>query len=211
MIMKHFKLTIIATLLIVITACNSANTRKEKKVANTIPKQEIGYPKIVDSLGVQELYDKTKWQMYLLKCDDTPKLENDSFLFTPPKSFASLDLKFDSLWQRNDSIAFYFDFYVNDTQSVLELMNKRSLKKDFCNGMLFYKGMDSLLFCYVSNHTDVISIYWTGPVPKQYYDTTTNRTVKPLQPKVAKYINENKSELNPWFYKEAIKRGVIKE
>lgn len=37
------------------------------------------------------------------------------------------------------------------------------------------------------------------------------REVKPLQPEVIKYIKENKNKLDPWFRKEAIKRGVIKE
>ena len=37
------------------------------------------------------------------------------------------------------------------------------------------------------------------------------REEKPLQPEVIKYIRQNKNKLDPWFRKEAIKRGVIKE
>jgi len=36
------------------------------------------------------------------------------------------------------------------------------------------------------------------------------RELVPLQPEVIRYIKQNKEKLDPWFRKEAIKRGVIK-
>jgi len=204
--MYAIKIIFIAALLFA-AACNS--NKKENDQSRSQP--YAAYPAIVESLGVQQQYDQTKWQLYLLKCDDTPRLgESGEDVLNPPRSFGSLALKFDSLWHRNDTTAFYFDFYVNDTQSLLSLAGYRYLKHGYYSGMLFYKGQDSLTVCYVSNHSS-FPYDCIKSLSQKIYDTTTYKLVKPLQPEVIQYINKNKEQLHPWFYQEAKKRGVIKE
>lgn len=194
-----------------IASCNSNQKENRYEVSNKNSNQSE-YPAIVDSLDLQKLYDDTKWRMYLLVCDDTPTLRNGKYLFYPPKTFGALDLKFDSLWQRNDTVALYFDFYVNDTLSLFKIRKSlypRYLKVDYYNGMMFSKKTDSLNICYVSNHGDY-SWWCIGSLNPKYYDTTSVRNIKPLQPYVIKYIQENRNQLNPWFRKEVEKRGIIK-
>lgn len=192
---------IILLIAVLLSCSNATNEDTSKKKTNE-------YPVIVDSLGVQHLYDKTKWTVYIAKCTDTPKAENGQYILNPAKGFGSYELKFDSLVIRRDTLSFYFDFYENDT-NVISVINYREMANSYVNGLMFYENMDSFEICYVSNHSYFI---WDciGVDSEEIYDTTTHRYLKPLQPEVIQYINDNKKDLHPWFYNEAKKRGVIK-
>lgn len=164
------------------------------------------YPLIIDSLKVSELFDETKWNIYLLYCMDTPRANSGTPILENRIVYGNLDLKFDSISVSIDTFRFYFDFYVNDTLA-LNVFTFRDLK-GYANGMMFYSNMSPYKKCYVYNHSE-----WSwGCIEvdsKEIYDTITKRQLKPLQPDVIKYLNKHQQELNPWLLKEAKKRGVI--
>lgn len=167
------------------------------------------YPPIVDSLEVHQLYDETKWTVYLVNCMDTPNTEDGQYILNPAQGFGSYELKFDSLVVRRDTLSFYFDFYENDT-NVVSVFKYREMMGNYTNGLMFYDNMDSFAICYTFNYGSYP--YWcVSTISKEIYDTTTRRDLKPLQPEVIQYINDNKKDLHPWFYNEAKKRGVIKK
>ncbi|MBX9448838.1 MAG: hypothetical protein KL787_03605 [Taibaiella sp.] len=184
------------------------------------------YPKIIDSLQLRELYDSTKWYLYLLHCGETPKMINTYDGTKTPLNFtfSELDLRFDTLEVSNETVKIYFWFYVNDT-TVLNLdyfsyyLGDTISSKDdnyyrleeYINGRMYYNSKN-LDICYLTKGSTIgyfcISSWFNG---RETIDSMLNRRVNPLQPEVIKYINEHKRELHPWFYREAVKRGVIKE
>lgn len=170
--------------------------------------QENGrYPQIVDSLQLQTQYDKTKWHLYLLHCDDTPKNINGTYLFKDAKPFSAYELRFDSLVCHDDTTEYYFDFYLNDTLAI-NCVNFRNMKNDLDNGLIFVNGIDSPL-CYTFNCKDATKSICLTESPA-YFDTTTNRFAKPLQPDVVAFLNKNRQSLHPWLYSESVRRGVVK-
>ena len=67
-------------------------------------------------------------------------------------------------------------------------------------GAGYKKGSDSIL--YYTSSTTMHSFWEKG---------TYSRYDNPLQPEVIKYIKTNRDKLNPWFFKEAQVKGIIKE
>lgn len=172
--------------LLFITACK--NSEREKELTNDLKSE---YPRIVDSLGVQNLYNKTKWNLYCLYCDDTIIVKNKAGLET----FASKELKFDTLILSGDSLEINLKFQCG------ELPCDEMMKNDVLAGIVYRYGTDSIL-CYSSNST--LRYLWVqSPV------SAKSRLVDPLQPDVIKYINDNRTKLNTWFYNEAVRRGVL--
>jgi hypothetical protein len=155
------------------------------------------YPRIVDSLRVENLYDEARWRMYCLGCCDTARLlqEYDGLAKRP---FGFLNLKFTRLHlRRGDSTEFYFMFYYNDTIRC----DNGSTSADY--GIL----PDGVGF---SNNGKRIYYSWDIALGFNRGDDPTDPLQHPLQPKVVSFIKNNRDSLNPWFKNEAIKRGVLK-
>lgn len=184
------------------------------------------YPKIIDSLQLRELYDSTKWYLYLLHCGEHPQMINTYDGSKTPLNFTfnELELRFDTFQHYYDTIKLYFWFYVNDTTTLnldnfsYYLGDTISSKDDnyyrleeYINGRMYYNSKEPHV-CYLAKESGFaygcIAFSLNSNANK---DSTFRRRMNPLQPEVVRYINEHKDELHPWFYREAIKRGVIKE
>ena len=180
-----------------------------------------GYPRIIDSLNLQELYDSTKWYLYVYHSMSNPMIidYNDGSKTPLNYNFCSLELRFHSVEVFNDTTKIYFYFYVNDS-TVLNIENFSSNKlkhlrdysslEPYINGRMFSKYLDSKHVCYLIKGTN-FGYICVSPLPRLPEDTVIYRIYQPLQPDVIVFINENKEKLHPWFYKEAVRRGVIKE
>lgn len=187
----------IATILFTIILCSCNLQQNEEKNRIQTPKGSVArkYPPIIDSLGFQALYDKTKWTLYCIYSDDTCLVKNN-FPVTEGKTFGSLDLKFEELRQQNDTIEFSFCFYINDTlrYDITTMKNPKRL----ATGIGYRKGNDSILF-YISETT--MRYFWEKGLNSRY--------ANPLQPEVIAYIRKNKESLNPWFKEEATRKGFL--
>lgn len=203
------KIYYLFVLIVLFIACNSQED-------NQLKKKEPEYPHIIDSLGLQKYYDDTKWTLYLLVADKEPSYSDCSHitLFDTFVYYSSLDLKFDSIYINDTGkLMLYFQFFLNDSTPINNWKFRASV--NYTTGME-YDLKDSL------NATQKITIRYLYKdeaissighldMDKAYIDTTSEREINPLQPYVIEFLNNNKKTLHPWLYKEAVKRGVIKE
>jgi hypothetical protein len=166
------------------------------KSVDSMALSKLKYPKIIDSLGVQGLYDKTKWVLYCIYCDDTCVLKKGFSSTGGIKTFGELDLRFTELRQVGDTVELDFRFY-NDTIrcDIASLMDYKKI----ATGVGYKKNSDSIL--YYTSSTTMHSFWEKGPHSR--YET-------PLQPEVISYIMNHKESLNPWFLEEAKRKKIIK-
>lgn len=156
-----------------------------------------GYPAVITQFELQHQFDNTKWMLYCLHCDE--KLNFQSTLNNKDVTFGELPLRFTMFNIRKDSIEIGFKFYYNDRPCDIQLV-----KNIIDVGAVYKYGSDTV-------------VYWISPTTMKYFYVRClvadcpSRYVNPLQPEVYKYIRNNHKKLNPWFRKEAIRRGVISE
>jgi hypothetical protein len=106
--MKLSTIIFIACLFIVSFSCKMGTKREDPKER---PKSE--YPRIIDSLGLNKLYNETKWLMYCYQCDDTLEAV-DSSILGDSITYGMLELRFDTIRDYEDNgIEIDFDFYYN--------------------------------------------------------------------------------------------------
>jgi hypothetical protein len=154
-------------------------------------------PKVADSLGVRKQCDEAKWRLYCLYCDSIVRFKTAS-LNSKKLTFGELTSYFFDIDKHSDTVDIYFGFYYSDPRKET-YYNHNFIGVSFCK----------------NNKTNKRSVY-ISPTPAKYWEfncdpkNCRSRYVKPLQPDVIAYIRKNKSKLNPWFYKEAVKRGVLK-
>lgn len=206
------------------------NAQKSEKiqgdhiVTNSSITEEGTYPDIIVKKGLQEMYDSSKWSLYLYVCTDTPKKYDLTCFFKDAKPYSSYDLRFDSLYQNKDTFICFFNFYVNDT-----LVLEKEMDSDYIvglpNGIVFTKNPNARCI----NYKDVtgfeisrscITKINNGPAENKSLRNTPaegnfKRTIEvklfnPLTSYVIRFIDQNQKDLNPWFVAEAKKRGVIK-
>jgi hypothetical protein len=179
----------------VLIGCNQRKDLKNIVVAKESDSAVGKYPFLIDSFGLQSLYDKAKWTLYCIYCDDTCRIK-EQYSFVPDRTFGTLDLRFSEIRQHNDTIEMDFYFYINDTTRYD--ISKMENFKGFASGVGYKNGSDSILF-YTSQTT--MRYFWKKG--------ETSRYAKPLQPEVIDYIRSNKDKLNHWFREEAIRKGII--
>ena len=150
------------------------------------------YPKMVDSLHMQDLYDSTRWYVYTNYCDVLYEPTIDSQLKKP---FGELELKFDNLSVRNDTVIFIFNF-IDKGQVILPSSMKDG--KQLATGI----GFD------IKTRKKVYEIF--GYATASYKGDPTNRYINPMQPEVIKYIHEDWYRLDPCFRALAEKKGITK-
>lgn len=178
-----------------IAACNTkpSSDQNNANKSDTINQQEA-YPLDIVRLGLEQWYDKTKWALYCIYCDDSVRFQKHTGIHDSI-TFASLDLKFENVKQFNDTTEINVFFYLRDT---IKCDLETTKNSEVASGAGFKKGSDSIIY-YTS--TTTLSRFWkTGP---------GSRYENPLQPEVVAYIKSNKQKLSAWFYDEAKKRGII--
>lgn len=156
------------------------------------------YPRLVDSLSVRTIFDDTKWRMYCIYCDQRCDFEatyrDNKFHGIDSFTFGQLKLKLDTIvLKHDDSIQIFVSFFYDTLQC-----NFTSDKREVISGIGYKRDNSN-------------PIYYIFPGAYKFYNSldTQNRLTKGLQPAVIKYIKENKNRIDPWFRKEAEKRGVL--
>ena len=187
----------IITISLAIAICTSSSCDNSKKSHNSKESTDK-YPRIIDSMRLNEVYDKTKWLMYCFQCDDTltfQKKWND----TNKVYFGTLELKFNEVRTLKDETEINFFFIYKGKNTDDDLVRNSAIR-----GVVYKKGTDSVL--YYSLGTDVLPYMKDScPDPKN----CGSRFINPLQPEVVKFIHDHKKELDPWFYKTAQKKGIL--
>jgi hypothetical protein len=152
------------------------------------------YPDQITKLGLQNVYDESKWAMYCIYCDEHVKFENNKI--RSAMTFGEMSLKLNNVSVRDDTTEMNYYFYYD----TLRIDYTTTTNYPFA-GVVFKGGKQ----IYYSTF-DVVRYIW---VKCDDIDSCTDRWAKPLQPKVVQYIKENASKLDPWFKREAIKRGIL--
>lgn len=184
--MKHY---FFIAILIVVVNCNSS--QHEEKATGNKDKEIATYPLQVENAGIKELYDSAKWYLYTWNCDELYKPKSNSSLSKP---FGELELRFDNLVIRNDTLILVFNF-IDKEQSILPSMMKDY--KQLVTGVGYDTRTKKKIFMLSSN----VTITNKGN-PQSRYEN-------PLQPEVKAYIKKNRDKLNSWFREEAKRRKII--
>ncbi len=200
-----------------LTNCNGQiqkdNTGQIVNVSKVL--ESNSYPEEIKKMGLEELYNISKWYMYCIHCDtriidlkeallwqagdsaehidpNNPQLDNTTLGMLP--------LSFDNLVIKGDTVEMHFYFYYKGKK-----VNEKLVHNLPYWGTVFW-GRSDTIRCY-SSRSDVAYFM------KECKDLSNCnvREVNPLQPEVIDYIKRNKDKIDPWFRKEAIKRGVITE
>jgi len=190
--MKYLWFGIIA----LITSCGT-NSHKEKVIGHedSAKIDKDTYPKKITDLALESRYDKSKWALYCIYCDDSVKFEPETEI-KEQITFASLDLKLEGVKQFNDTTELLFYFYYKDTLKCDYKVLKNLL---IATGTGFKKGSDSIYYYTAEGHG--LTKFWE--------QGDQSHIANPLQPDVISYINRNKDKLNLWFRNEAIRRKVL--
>ena len=91
------------------------------------------------------------------------------------------------------------------TQPKGEICDDELVRNSPIRGVVFNNSYDSVLYYTITSHSHP---YLSITCPDM--SNCPSRFVNPLQPEVVKFINDHKTELNPWFYQMAKKKGVLK-
>lgn len=168
--------------------------------------ESISYPDVIIDEGLVEQYNMSKWYLYCILCDIELKrieIKDDQYALMEddsPATYGMLDLRFDTLMMKQDTIEMKFYFYQNSNKVDFSYVDNPPF-----SGTVFANNRDSI----TNFLTDGIYSYIWHRCDN--YELCDSRLVKPLQPDVIKYIQDNEEVINPWFRAEAVKQGVITE
>jgi len=185
--MKYFFLIGFLTIL----ACNSKQ-RSDKVPENKA--QDSGlfvYPQEVKNAHVEGTYDSAKWYLYTWSCDKLYKPKNDTFISKP---FGELELRFDNLFFKHDTLIIGFNFMDRD-EPILPSMMRDYIQ--IVEGVGFDTTTKKKIFMASAQVTFVHS------------GNPNDRYANPLQPEVITFIKKDKDKLYPWFREEAKRRKII--
>ena len=169
-------------IVLVFSGCNDMTNINEIKAKDYLSNSCSEYPKIVDSLGVIDLYDSARWFIYTWNCD---------IIYKPKPiygrkniSFGELQLIFKEISLTSDSLKIYFDF-ASEGYRISSDMTTDYLQ--FCGGVLFdIKTRKKLRMISVSGFSEKI-------------EGNNNRFENPFNEEVANYVHINKSKLDKCF------------
>jgi hypothetical protein len=184
--MKHNILIIV----VILFSCNLNQQQAKPKVVNVNNDKCDIYPPTIDSLHLQDLYDSARWYIYTQYCDVLFKPTTDSLLSKP---LGELELKFDNLFIKNDTVNLFFDFMYKG-EPILPSMTRDY--KPLAMGVGFDIKVKRKIYMMYSNAT-----YTSKGNPASRYEN-------PLQPEVIKYIKENWDNLDDCFRELAVQKGV---
>lgn len=180
--------------LFLLFSCGENETRNNHRenYFDSIQTKQISF---LDSLNLSQFNDSAKWLLYTIHCDDSclmGSVRSRKLLKKIPLSFLPLKLAYIS--KDNDTLSLLYNFvYDNDSTIVESISTKNTMLSD---GVVFNLKNGSVIG-YIMGE----GIYnQSGP---------NSRYKAPLKPDVKAFLTKNKSELNPWLRKEAIRRKVI--
>jgi hypothetical protein len=150
------------------------------------------YPQIIDSLGIQNLYDIGKWKLYTLNCLDSIEVIKDKEKI----SFSKLDIIIDTLIFNDNVIEINYKFHSNKINNIENYINHRN----FIRGIGFYNKTDSIVYFSMNSHLRY---------KYEYRITDSIKRIKMTKELPLEFIKKNKNELNPSFRNEAINKGII--
>jgi hypothetical protein len=186
--MKYYALLYAAILF----SCQSNQQNTNRGKISSQSNNCFEYPSDVDSLQLRALYDSARWYVYTWSCDIFYLSKNDSLKY---KTFGELELKFDNLLIKHDTVELNFNF-VDRGQAILPSMMKDH--KELVTGVGF--DLNSKRKIYMSSPSGFSETLHGG----------ANRYENPLQPEVLNYIKVNWEKLNACFRKLAEQKGIIK-
>src|SRR5690349_15469762 len=104
---------ILSLILLILTTqgCDSGKESKSASVNEKVSDECMIYPDVVDSLNLQGLYDSARIALFTWHCDMPYRPKDDSL---KNMTFGQLELKFDRLITKSDTIEFTFNFYDGD-------------------------------------------------------------------------------------------------
>ena len=164
-----------------------------KAMSDTIPIFEKGPIHTVDFSAVKAFDSEARWLMYCVHCDDTP-IWRPAYNSLAKQPLGFLNLKFEEAVQMGDTVECYYQFYYNDTLPCGEKIMSNYHK--ILDGIGFNKKTGRRVWFIRGNAK------FTKTNPASRYDNA-------LQPEVISFIKKHQNQLNPWFYTEAKKRGVL--
>jgi hypothetical protein len=176
----------------ILFSCNLNQQRAKPKAVKINNDKCHVYPSAIDSLHLQDLYDSARWYIYTQYCDVLYNPKSDSLLDKP---FGELELKFDYLDIKNDTLALFFSF-MDKGQSILPSMMRDY--KQLATGVGFDVKTKKKIYIISSNTTIT------------HKGNSKSRYENPLQPEVIKYIKENCGKLNECFRELAEQKGINK-
>lgn len=171
-------------------ACTSNQERKKETNQRSTIKVCFDYPRKVDSLKLNSLYDSARWFIYTWHCDQRYMSKSDSI---KPITFGELPLRFNNLNFKHDTIELTFVFMDNG-RAVLPSMTKDL--KQLSTGVGFDLKTNR-------------KIYMLSP--NGFYSTIkggANRYENPLVPEVLNYIEMNWDNLDNCFKSLATQKGI---
>lgn len=180
-------------------SCNVISKRDDKGNKTDSIDSLLQLPN-VDSLEKTSVYQDAKWWLYCWHCDDSvAQLFTLSEDLSLPcfKTMGELDLSFDTLITSEKYVSFYFNYSGTDSCPIENLIPKAIIQ----TGITIQISNDSV-FSFADKSTQLL--VWSGENP-------SSRLYNPLQPEVINYIKTNRARINPWFRKEAIRRGVLSD
>ena len=180
--------------LIYLVACNQP-IHKDDKIDTSIIKPDEQYPKEISGKHLNSFYDKSKWLIYCIHCDEYCKFYKKLNIQDTPQ-FGTLDLKLNKVEYFNDTTELSFYFYYKD--SIKCDVNTVYNYGELTSGVAFKGNKDSAIY-FLSEST----------AHRFFESGLKSRYANPLQPEVIAYIKNNKNNLNPWFRKEAERRKII--
>jgi hypothetical protein len=185
----------IVLLICISTAGMCINYSCNQKKA-TIDTATSVYPKLIEKYKLERQYDKTKWMLYCIHCDEFCEFDKRSGI-SDTITFGMLSLHYEGVDIFNDTAELNFSFYYKD-----------SIKCDY--GILRNANID-IGAAYHMN-SDSILYYLRLSTYNRHWETgQRSRYQYPLQPEVIKYIKTNRKNLDIWFRAEAIRRGIIEK
>lgn len=167
---------------------------------DTNKSSNFNYPQEIIKLNKEKLFDDARWFMYCTQASVKLKFSKSSGITNNNVLLGSLPLVFDHIQLRGDTTEIDFYFYYKGKR-VDELLVESSPLW----GVVYIGKSDRIAL--LSSRSDVRYFGYKCPDKndckgfESYLKTPYNLG----------FIRKNKNKLDPWFRKEAIKRGVISE
>lgn len=177
------------TSILLIALCIKCTNNVEEK--NKISEIKEDNPAEIINHGLVKQFNQAKWFLYCIHCDEVCAFNKRTGI-ADVKTFGELPLKFEGVNNYHDTAEIAVSFFYQQFKCDNLLLDNESITY----GAAFKDGSDSIIYFLKA--------------PGRYWSTVkSSRYANPLQPEVIRYIQQNKHKINPWFRKEAEKKGII--